>query len=170
MAPTLAQMWGGGGGGGGGGANPATIVPSPSGGAPMVAPPRPESVSSGLRPHRPPRGARGHGRHGSDGDGRLSDARATAGAGAAGAAGRRAASGHGAGGDPYRAAMRAAVRSDSTRCGRLEASIVLKLCARYRLHVPQEMAEAARAKAILSYVKFIDKLQKVHQGEPATPM
>ena len=75
-----------------------------------------------------------------------------------------------AGGDPYRAAMRAAVRSDSTRCGRLEASIVLKLCARYRLHVPHEMAEAARAKAILSYVKFIDKLQKVHQGEPATPM
>ena len=84
--------------------------------------------------------------------------------------GGRAASGHGAGGDPYRAAMRAAVRSDSTRCGRLEASIVLKLCARYRLHVPHEMAEAARAKAILSYVKFIDKLQQVHQGAPATPM
>ena len=144
----------------------------------MVAPPRPESVSSGLRPHGLPAAPAAMAGMGADGDRRLSDARATAGAGAAGAAGGRAASGHGAGGDPYRAAMRAAVRSDSTRCGASRRASC-PLCARYRLHVPHEMAEAARAKAILSYVKFIDKLQKVHQragdadvhrGEPATPM
>jgi hypothetical protein len=37
---------------------------------------------------------------------------------------------------------------------------VLRLCARYKINVPADMAENARQKGTISYVNFVDKLRE----------
>ena len=70
-------------------------------------------------------------------------------------------SGYGGGRDPFLSCSKACVRADSSRCGRLEASQMLGLCARFQLVVPPDMAEAARRKGLCSYTIFIDRLREL---------
>ena len=63
--------------------------------------------------------------------------------------------------DPFYSAIKACVRADSTRCGRLEAAAMLRQCARFNVRVPPEMAEAARKRGMCSYTVFIDKLRQL---------
>ena len=41
-----------------------------------------------------------------------------------------------------------------------DAKCVLRLCARYKINVPADMAETARQKGVISYVNFVDKLRE----------
>jgi len=68
--------------------------------------------------------------------------------------------GFGSGGDPFLSANKACVRSDSSRCGYLDAADVLRLCARYQLLVPADKEELARKKGRVAYTKFIDALRE----------
>lgn len=64
-------------------------------------------------------------------------------------------------GDTFTSAIKACVRSDRTRCGRLDGHAVLRICDRYGLQVPAHTEDEARRKASLSYVRFIDRLREI---------
>ena len=68
--------------------------------------------------------------------------------------------GFGAGADRFLSAAKACLRSDNSRGGKLDAKCVLRLCARYKINVPTDMAENARQKGTISYVHFVDKLRE----------
>jgi len=68
--------------------------------------------------------------------------------------------GFGAGADRFLSAAKACLRSDNSRDGKLDAKCVLRLCARYKINVPADMAETARQKGVISYVNFVDKLRE----------
>ena len=64
-------------------------------------------------------------------------------------------------GDTFTSAIKACVRSDRTRCGRLDGHAVLRICDRYGIQVPAHTEYEARRKASLSYVRFIDRLHDI---------
>ena len=68
--------------------------------------------------------------------------------------------GFGSGPDRFLSVSMACVRSDARRCGKLDSKSVLRLCARYKINVPSDMAENARQKGEVAYVKFIDKVRE----------
>jgi hypothetical protein len=63
--------------------------------------------------------------------------------------------------DPFLSASKACVRADGPRCGRLEASKMLSVIARFGLTIPPDMAAAAKRKGMCSYTIFIDRLREV---------
>ena len=69
-------------------------------------------------------------------------------------------SGFGAGADRFLSVAKACLRSDASRGGKLEAKCVLRLCARYKINVPADMAGTALQKVTISYVNFVDKLRE----------
>ena len=61
----------------------------------------------------------------------------------------------------FTSAIKACVRSDRTRCGRLDGHAVLRIFDRYGLQLPVHTEYEARRKASLSYVRFIDRLRDI---------
>ena len=72
--------------------------------------------------------------------------------------------------DPYGSCHKACVRSDPKRCGRIKPGMLLKLCARFQLQVPAQMAEDARPQTLVAYMPFIDKLRELQLPMMAEPI